>query len=62
VEAQLFVFYFACHIGDIVNSVYCLKLTVVRVYVLLGEKRCFPLYVLSYILAKLTDTRLNVGY
>jgi len=62
VEAQLFVFHFACHIGDIVNSVYCLKLTVVRVYVLLGEKPCIPLCVFSYILAKLRDTRLNVKY
>ena len=31
VEAQLFIFYVACHTGDIVNSVYCFKLTVVRV-------------------------------
>ena len=48
-----FVFYFACHVGDTVDSVYCLKLTVVRVMYCWG-KNLFS-FVFSYILDELRD-------
>ena len=58
-EAQLFVFYFACHIGEIVNSVYCLKLWCGLCTA--GGETLFS-FVFSYVLAKLKHTRLNVRY
>jgi len=60
VKAQLFIFYVACHTGDIVNSVHCFKLIVVRVMYCGG--RNIVSFVFGYILAKLKDTRLNVRY